>query len=75
MPRKRLTFADLLEKTGLRPSELAQRAEISRNTIYELKKGTWEVKPWTAKAIAKAMGYPIEAVLDACAESRRQAGH
>ena len=74
MGKKRETFADLLESLAVRPADVAEEAGLAVGTLYEYRKGSWAPKPWTAKAIADALGVPLGRVRDACRESVKMAG-
>ena len=58
-------LAYYLETTGISAAELARRIDSPRSTINELLKGrAKDPKLGTAKAIADALGVPLEEMVD-----------
>ena len=64
-----MTYADVLnyyiKKTGVSQAELARRLNTSRSSIGELIKGRSKTPTiYKAKAIADALGVPLQEMLD-----------
>lgn len=50
------------EAFGIRQTDLAARAEISKSTLSHVEKGARQVSPMTLRKLAVGLGIPSEAI-------------
>ncbi len=67
---------DLRYAKGWGPDELASRAKISRTALYQIERGnTSKPQAGTLRRISRALGVPLEALLEITPMSSGQDGH
>jgi transcriptional regulator with XRE-family HTH domain len=69
IPRKNLTFAELLQRRGVGPSWLARTAKVGRSSVHRWCKGLAKPRNAQAAAIAAVLQIPVEEVLQTVSNS------
>jgi len=67
----RETFEQLMQKCGVGPWQLAQRAKVGHQSVRRWIHGEVGIRLAQAKAVADALGVSVERVLRAAGASRR----